>query len=119
MYGVTGKHHQTSYAGLKKSLQQEWAFVQCITPDTGSAFQPVEDEIRDAFLLALFREAIYQIPGKAVTGLPVNQDRISLPDPTYISRYNWTASYVITGHLVAALYWTADFWSGDHALLMG
>ena len=79
----------------------------------------MEDKLRNALLLALFREAISQIPGKAGTDMSVNQDGIALPDPTKIAGPNWTASYVITGHLVAALYWTADFWSGDHALLMG
>ena len=56
-YRVAGKHTQTSYAGMKNPLQQEWAFVQRITPDIGTTFHPVEDELRDAFLLALFKGA--------------------------------------------------------------
>ena len=30
--GVAHKHPQSVYAGLQKSLQQEWAFVQWVTP---------------------------------------------------------------------------------------
>ena len=29
---VARKHLQSAYAGLQKSLQQEWAFVQRVTP---------------------------------------------------------------------------------------
>ena len=32
---VAQKHPQSAYAGLQKSLQQEWAFVQRVTPGVG------------------------------------------------------------------------------------
>ena len=37
--GVTCKHPQAAYAGLQKSLQQEWAFVQHATQGIGKEFQ--------------------------------------------------------------------------------
>ena len=37
MAGVLGKQPKNSYAGLQKSLQKEWDFVQCIKPDIGTA----------------------------------------------------------------------------------
>ena len=40
--GVACKHPQSAYAGLHKSLQQEWAFVQRVTPGIGDAFGPLE-----------------------------------------------------------------------------
>ena len=40
--GVAHKHPQSAYAGLKKSLQKEWAFVQRVTPEVGDAFGPVQ-----------------------------------------------------------------------------
>ena len=52
--GVARKHPQSAYAGLKKSLQQEWAFVQRVTPGIGEEFGPVEEEIAKVFLPALF-----------------------------------------------------------------
>ena len=41
--GVARKHPQSAYAGLQKSLQQEWAFVQRVTPGIGNEFGPVEE----------------------------------------------------------------------------
>ena len=36
--GVARKHPQSAYAGLQKSLQHEWAFMQPVTPGIGDAF---------------------------------------------------------------------------------
>ena len=69
--------------------------------------------------MALFQEATNQIPSRAITGLLVKQDVFSLLDPTRTAGENWTASFIITVHLVAALCGTDEFRSGDHALLMG
>ena len=51
---VSRKHPQSSYAGLQKSLQQEWAFMQWVTPGIGNAFNPVEKALREIFFPALF-----------------------------------------------------------------
>ena len=51
--------------------------------------------------------------------MSVKQAGIALIDPTHTCGSNRTASYVITGYLVAALFQNAYFWSGDHAILMG
>ena len=40
--GVAPKHPQSYYAGLNNSLQQEWVFVQQVTPDILDASVPVE-----------------------------------------------------------------------------
>ena len=39
---VAFNHLQSDYSGLQNSLQQEWAFVQQVTPGIGDAFGPVE-----------------------------------------------------------------------------
>ena len=117
--GVACWQPQTAYAGLQKSLQQEWDFVQSVTLDIGMSFQAVEDSLWDIFLPSLFQGDTSQIPGRAITSLPVKQSRTSLPEPPRTARENWTASCVVTGHLVAALYGTDEFRSGNHALLMG
>ena len=52
--GVFRKHPQSAYAGLQKSLQQEWALVQLVTQGISNAFGPVEEEIAKAFLSTLF-----------------------------------------------------------------
>ena len=38
--GVACKHSQSAYAGLKKSLRQEWEFMQRVTPNIRDAFGP-------------------------------------------------------------------------------
>ena len=53
--GVALKHPQCAYAGLQNSLQQEWAFVQRVTPGVGAAFGPVEEALWEVFVPALFR----------------------------------------------------------------
>ena len=57
--GLALWHQHTAYAGLQKSLQKEWAFVQRVTPDIGMAFQAVEDLLWEIFLLALFQGGMY------------------------------------------------------------
>ena len=53
-----------------------------VTLDIGTVFQLVEDAMQDAFPPDLFKGGIYQIPGRAVTVMIVNQAGIALPDPT-------------------------------------
>ena len=52
--GVSQNHPQSAYAGLQKSLQQEWAFGQRVTPGVGDSFGTVEKALRETFVLALF-----------------------------------------------------------------
>ena len=52
--GVSHKHPQSAYAGLQKSLHQEWAFVHRDTPGIGDAFGPVEKALQENFLPELF-----------------------------------------------------------------
>ena len=82
---VARKHLQSAYAGLQKSIQQEWAFVQRVTLGIGDTFGPVEEEITTTFLPALFEGVGDGAPGRSITRLPVNQAGMTLPDPT------WTA----------------------------
>ena len=101
--GVTLNHPQSAYAGLKKSLQQEWALVQRVTPGIGDAFGPMEEVLRGTFLLALFQVLGEVTSGRGFTCLPLKQSVLALPDPMKTAPENWTASCVVTGHLVAAL----------------
>ena len=57
------KHLQSAYAGLQNSLQQEWAFVQQVTPGVGDAFGPVETVLKETFVLALFEGLGEGVPG--------------------------------------------------------
>ena len=85
---------------MQKSLQQEWEFVQRVTPGISNAFGLVEEEIAKAFLPALFEGAGDGAPGREITHLTVKQAGMALPDPTQTAPENWQASCVITGQLV-------------------
>ena len=78
--GVARKHPQSAYAGLKKSLQQEWVFMQRVTLGIGDAFGTVEEEIATAFLPELFEGVGDGTPGRTITRLPVKQAGLALPN---------------------------------------
>ena len=54
--GVSCKHRQSTYAGLHKSLQQEWEFLQLVIPGIGDAFSPVEKALQETFLLEILEK---------------------------------------------------------------
>ena len=79
--GVAQNHPQSAYAGLLKSLQQEWYFVQRVTPGVGEAFGPVEEALWEIFFPALFRGLLEGLPTRENTRLPVKQAGLALPEP--------------------------------------
>ena len=100
---VSRKHRQSAYEGLQKSPQQEWAFIQRVTPGIGDAFRPLETALKETFMPALFEGVRNSVPERGVTRLTVKQVGLSLPNPSHTAPENWTVSCVITEHLVAAL----------------
>ena len=48
--GVAHKQPQSAYAGLKKTLQQEWFFVQRVTPGVGGKFGPGVEVLWEIFV---------------------------------------------------------------------
>ena len=104
----------------EKYLQQEWAFVQRVTPGVGAAFGPVKEALQEVFFPALFQGLTKGLLTRANTRLPVKQARLAIPYPVQTDPENWTASFVITGHLVAALRGQAAFRTANHtACLQG
>ena len=87
--GVARKHPQSAYAGLNKSLQQEWAFGLWVTLGIGYAFGPVEEDITKAFLPELFERVGDGAPGMKITRLPVKQAGMALHDQTRTAPENW------------------------------
>ena len=69
--GVAHNHTQSAYSGLQKSLQQEWSFMQRVTPCIGYAFGLVEQVLREAFIPAFSQVLGEGTPGRGVTGLPM------------------------------------------------
>ena len=113
--GVSRNQLQSTYEGLQKSLQQEWAFVQRVDPGVGDAFVPVETALKDTFVSALFEGLREGMTERGVTRLPVKQAGLALSNPTQTAPENWTAPYVVTGHLVGALMGQVGFRTEDHS----
>ena len=50
---IVRRFPQTDYAGLVKSLQNEWNYLQRVTSGNGNLYEPIKKAIRDNFLPAL------------------------------------------------------------------
>ena len=111
---MTRKHPQSAYAGLQKSLQQDWAFLQRVIPGIGDAFGLVEEEIKTVFIPEIFYSVRDRAPGREITRLQVKQAGMALPDPKRTAPNNWQAYCVITGNLVSALRGHVIFQTSDH-----
>jgi len=94
-------YSQTAYAGLQKSLQHEWTFLQRVTPDIGEHFQSVEDAISNDFLPAIFGESSFEEDDyrRSITKLPVQFCGLATPNPTTSSAANYEASTFVCSHL--------------------
>jgi hypothetical protein len=90
-------HPQTAFAGLQKSLQHKWHFIQRLIDDIGDCSFDVEAAIAGIFLPALYGEA--------------------LPDPSASSEGNYKASTLVCSHILAAFRGTKSFSSADHQSL--
>ena len=53
--------------------------MQHVAIDIWTPFQPVEDKMRDTFLLVLLKGDTYHIPWRSVTGMPFKKAGIDLP----------------------------------------
>ena len=113
--GVARNYPQSDYAVLQKSLQKEWEFMQWVTPGVGNSFGPVDTALKETLVSALFEGLREGVPERGVTRLTVKQAELALPYPYQTAPENWTASYVITGHLVAALRGQVEFRTADQS----
>ena len=99
---VARRYPQTAYAGLAKSLQQEWQYLQRVVPDCGAAFEPVEEAIRSVFLPALLQATEAECQ-RELTTVSVRKAGLGLPDPTQSAPGCFAASEACTSLLVRSL----------------
>jgi hypothetical protein len=101
---VAKRFPQTAYAGLVKSLQSEWQYLQRVTEDCADAFAPIEAAIVNTFLPALLGETK---EGAALlrdlTALPVRQAGLGIPNPVDTAEQSHAASKASTASLTASL----------------
>ena len=75
------RYPQSAYAGLTKSLQMEWSYLQRVVPNAWTFFGPVEDAITSEFLPALVGSSI-ATSARELMGYPVRLAGIGISDPT-------------------------------------
>ena len=108
---------QTACAGLQKSLQQEWQYLQRVVGNVANHFIPLEKAIRDKFLPALMGEpSLADEYRRPLSTLPVKYAGMALPDPTLTADDNHSTSSLVCGHLVQAMRSDCDvtYSSVDH-----
>jgi hypothetical protein len=111
---VCKRYPQLAYAGLQKSLQQEWQFLQRVTDGISTEFQAVESSLKDDFLPALLGQSKVGQPLRDLLALPVKHAGIAIPNPTTSAGGNFRASTIVCGHLVASLRKRATFNGAEH-----
>jgi len=101
---VATRFPQTAYAGLAKSLQLEWQYLQRVVPGIGATLAPIEDAITQTFLPALIAEPTAAIQRlRETTTLPVRYAGLGVPNPGTTARQNYEASRELTAPLTLSL----------------
>jgi hypothetical protein len=101
---VAKRYPQTAYAGLVKSLQTEWTYLQRVVPGIEGVLAPLEEAIQKFFLPALFEESEANLTAlRPLLGLGVGKAGLGVPDPSDTARGNLIASQSITGALTESL----------------
>ena len=52
---ISNRYPQSAYASLRVLLQLEWKYLQSTLPGVVSIMGPIEDSLREAFFLTLFK----------------------------------------------------------------
>jgi len=69
---VAPRFLQTAYAGLTKSLQLEWQYLQQVILETGAVLAPIQAALANTFLPTLLEEPREKTPGLwEITTLPI------------------------------------------------
>jgi hypothetical protein len=106
---------QAAYAGLQKSLQQEWQFAQRVTKNIGPEFESVELALSKAFLPTLFGDDYGDDdPRRNISCLPVKWAGLAIPNPTSVADANYEASMLVCSHILAAFPGVETFRSATH-----
>jgi hypothetical protein len=100
---VAENHPQAAHAGLQKSLQAEWQFLQRVTEGIDVKCSGNEQELRTKILPALFSKESLTDSQRQLTCIPVKKAGIAIAAPTESAGGNYTASMVACGHLISAL----------------
>jgi hypothetical protein len=101
---VARRFPQTAFAGLARSFQSEWTYLQRVTKGVGEEFAEVERAIEQEFLPTLFdekREGLEKLT--QILRLSAKQAGLGIPSPRETARRNYRTSVTATNLVQAAL----------------
>ena len=116
---IAKKYPQTSYCGLTKSLQHEWAFIQRVIPDIAKELQPLQDTIVSSYLPNLFGTTFSSSHQyvNTIASLPIKHSGLSIHNPVSSSPNYYRDSQQLTSHLIDSLHDITVFSLPDHLAL--
>jgi hypothetical protein len=105
--GCRYKEGNTAYAGIQRSLQQEWQFVQRVIDRIGDEFLLVKAALKEEFLPAFFRETtpISIHLWKVTAPLPVKVLGLSIPNAKLLS-----ATKIFRRQWIVVHFWLTRSW---------
>eukprot|EP00978_Attheya_sp_CCMP212_P047373 scaffold421334_cov62-Attheya_sp.AAC.4 len=110
---------QTAYAGIQKSLQQEWQFVQRVIDGIGGKFSEVEAALMEVFLPALFKETTPAgIHLRKITALLVKVLGLSIPNAKHSAMKNFLTSVDCCSFLVNTIMGQVTWSHLDHKVTL-
>ena len=100
---VAGRYPQAAYAGMTKSLQCEWQYLQRVLPGVSDAFKPVEEALVTHFLPSLLGQDAVPKGLRERLRLPVRNGGLGIPNPCETSDALFEASEKMTETLTTSL----------------
>uniref|UniRef100_A0A1X7T975 Uncharacterized protein n=1 Tax=Amphimedon queenslandica TaxID=400682 RepID=A0A1X7T975_AMPQE len=114
---VAGDHPQEAYIALTKSLQNEWLYLQKVTPNCGHLFQSVEDSLSSVFIPALIGHNASS-RDRTLFYLPVRFDGLNIRDPIVNAESLYNTSREATQVLSDSIKGFHEFSLSDHMELI-
>ena len=98
------QYPQAAFAGLTKSLQAEWTYLQWVVPDVGKVFAPVEKALAEDFLPALLGDLVKTTTAlRDLLAFPVQFAGIGVLDPRTEAKAHFDMSRGATAALISSL----------------
>ena len=97
---IAKRYPQTAYAGLTKSLQTEWTYLQRVVPNIHESFSEIEKAIAEDFLPALFDGAP---PDRRISQLPVRMAGLGIPISRLHAQRHYMTSLNMTAEVSSSL----------------
>jgi len=93
-----------AFAGLTKSLQLEWQYIQRVVPAIGTTLAPIEEALANTFLPALLEEPPALMARlRAISTLPVQYAGLGIPNPMATAAQDYAASRKLTDPLMSLI----------------